>query len=131
MKGFFLLSSTTRLHWTLGFVQAHDLGLMNTCCSTNHGQPGHKECMEVSLRFMWRKVYFPLHMVKMISTGASGCTSSMPSPRGPFTDAVMLVPDSNVVCDDPIDLTSELSVPGLVAVLDNPSKDLVQESDSV
>lgn len=91
--------------------------------------------MEVSspdfLRFRWRKVYFSLHMVKMISTGASGRTSSIPSPRGPFTDAVMLVPDTNVVCDDPIDLTSELSARGFVVVLDNPSKDLVQDFDNV
>ena len=67
----------------------------------------------------------------MISTGASGRTSSMPSPRGPFTDAVMLVPDINVVCDDPIDLTSELSAWGFVVVLDNPSEDLVHECGSV
>jgi len=76
-------------------------------------------------------VYFPLHMVKMISTGTSGRMSSMPSPRGPFTDAVMLVPDLNVVCDDPIDLTSELSARGFVVVLEHPSKALVHESDSV
>jgi len=55
----------------------------------------------------------------------------MPSPRGPFTDAVMLVPDINVVCDDPIDLTSELSARGFVVVLENPSRDLVHESDGV
>ncbi len=70
-------------------------------------------------------------MVKMISTGTSGSMSSMPSPRGPFTDAVMLVPDINVVCDDPIDLTSELSARGFVVVLENPSRDLVHESDGV
>jgi len=74
------------------------------------------------LRFKWRKVYFPLHTVKIISTGTSGRTSSMPSPRGPFTDAVILVPDINVVCDDPIDLTSELSARGFVMVLENPRK---------
>lgn len=50
MKGFFLLllSRTTRLQLDLGFVQAHDLGLINICGSTTCSQPGQRGFMKVS-----------------------------------------------------------------------------------
>lgn len=58
----------------------------------------------------------------MIRLGGSGRMSSMPPLRGPFTVAVMLVPDSSVVCDVPKDLTSEPAMLCLVAVLEMPVK---------
>lgn len=60
----------------------------------------------------------------MTKLGGSGRMSSIPLLRGPFTVAVMLVPDNSVVCDVPKDLTSEPVLLGFVPVLEIPVKAL-------
>ena len=114
VKGFFfvLLSSTARVQAFRGFLQEQESGLMNTFCSTRQFnwvrevQVREKAIILGQMRysrFMCRKVYVALHIVKIIRTGTSGRRSSTPSLWGPLTGEVMLLRVTRVLLDLPLE----------------------------